>query len=80
MEEEAIDYGYEPKEATGRTAGQLRKMISEARAATKAAKDADRKRRESPECDCDACKRKHFAFCPRVMCIQSFRPGIARRS
>ena len=47
LEDEAIDYGYEPKEATGRTAGQLRKMISDARAATKAAKDADRKRREA---------------------------------
>ncbi len=45
LEDEAIDYGYERKEATGRTAGQLRKMIADAQAATKAAKDADRKRR-----------------------------------
>lgn len=45
LEDEAIDYGYERKEATGRTAGQLRKMIVNAQAATKAAKDADRKRR-----------------------------------
>ena len=47
LEDEAIDYGYTTTEATGRTAGQLRKLISEAKAASKAAKDSDRKKREA---------------------------------
>ena len=47
LEDEAVDYGYGRKETTGRTAGQIRRMIAEAKAATKLAKDADRKRREA---------------------------------
>lgn len=47
LEDEAIDYGYENKETTGRTAGQLRTMIADAKTATRAEKDADRKRREA---------------------------------
>jgi hypothetical protein len=47
LEDEAIDYGYTGKEATGRTAGQLRKMIAESKAASRLDKEADRKRREA---------------------------------
>ena len=47
LEDEAVDYGYTGKEATGRTAGQLRKMISDARVVARDAKVADRQRRAS---------------------------------
>jgi len=45
LEDEAVDYGYTTKEATGRTAGQLRKMISDARVVARDAKITDRQRR-----------------------------------